>query len=39
MGVFSAGEENYGNDLMYRRSGIKGRKSEYTQTTTQNNQR
>ena len=32
VGVFGAGEENYGDDLMCQRSEIRGRKSEYNQT-------
>ena len=32
MGVFSVGEEHYGNDLMYQRSETRERKSEYNQT-------
>ena len=39
MGVFSGGEEIYGNGLMYLRSEVRGRKSEYNQTGTQSNQR
>ncbi|MCG8499333.1 MAG: hypothetical protein MJB12_02855 [Firmicutes bacterium] len=38
-GVFSVGEEIYGNDLMYRRPEIRGRKSEYNEAGKQSNQR
>ena len=38
-GVFSVGEKNYGNDLMYRRPEVRGRKSEYNEAGTQSNQR
>ena len=38
-GVFSGGEEHYGNDLIYRRPEVRGRKSEYNEAGTQSNQR
>ncbi|MCG8500920.1 MAG: hypothetical protein MJB12_11000 [Firmicutes bacterium] len=37
--VCSVGKENDGNDLMYRRPEVRGRKSEYNEAGTHSNQR